>query len=101
MASKTRLRSRQQRGNAGTCGGITAKGELLGDEVTIGLETEEGQEERQVVADIVDVLLSVDKFVEGDLWVMSLAMSRTADGLSIRSFREACVSCLVRHSLLG
>lgn len=43
---------------------IATNGELGGDEITIGLETEESEKKGEIVADVVDVLLCVDEFVE-------------------------------------
>lgn len=66
VASKTRLRSRQQWESASASRGIASDGKLLGEKITVGLETEEGQEEREIVADVVDVLLGVYQLVESD-----------------------------------
>lgn len=49
----------------GTCGGITADGQLLGDGISKAGDVDgvEGKEVRQVIANVVDVLKSVEQLV--------------------------------------
>lgn len=53
-------------------GSIASDGELLCDEVAVGKsQTEKGEEGRQVVSDVVDVLLCVHKLVESNDTIVS------------------------------
>lgn len=66
VAVKTGLRSSQSWAERCATGSITSDRELLGDEVSVGEgQTQKGEENGQVVSDVVDVLLSVDQLVEG------------------------------------
>lgn len=50
----------------GSVGRVTSNGEALGDDITIGRgQAEKGEEDSEIVAHVVDVLLRVDQLVEG------------------------------------
>ena len=65
VAVETRFRSGKERTERGSGSGVTSNGELLGDKITIGKgETKCSEKCGQIVADVVKVLLSIDKLVE-------------------------------------
>jgi hypothetical protein len=63
---KTWLAASESRIPRGSVGSITTNGKFLGLEITISeCETEESEKIRQIVANVVKVLLSIDKLIEG------------------------------------
>ena len=89
MAVQAWLTASQRRIDGGTSGRITSDRQLLGDRITIGRrEPEHSEHQCKVIADVVDVLLSVYELVErGDAIVSEefvvcrrvQAWARTAD----------------------
>jgi hypothetical protein len=66
VAIKTWLASSESRSPRGSVGSITTNGKFLGLEITISqCQTEESEKIRQVVANVVEVLLSIDKLIKG------------------------------------
>jgi hypothetical protein len=66
VAVETRLGSCEHRAERGSGCGITSNGKLLGDKITVGKGKTKGCEKRgQVISNVVNVLLSIYKLVEG------------------------------------
>ncbi len=65
MAVQAWLTASQRRIDGGTSGRITSDRQLLGDRITIGRrEPEHSEHQCKVVADVVDVLLSIHELIE-------------------------------------
>ena len=72
MAIKTRLTASHSWVYGSASSGIATNREFLGHRVTIReSETQRGEQHREVIANVVDILLSVDKLVESDNAIMS------------------------------
>ena len=64
VAVQAKLWAKTRRGGPG--GGIAAEGDLGGDRVAVKADTEDGEQDCEIVAYTVDVLLSVGEFGEGN-----------------------------------
>lgn len=78
VAVETRFRSSKEGTERGSSSGIASNGELLGDKITIGKgETKCGEKCGQIVANVVKVLLSIDKLVECGNTVVRQELARS------------------------
>jgi len=64
VAIKTSLAASSTVGRSAVCG-ITTKTELLSDWVTVESDTQGCKKDSQIVTDTIDILLSIDKLIEG------------------------------------
>ena len=71
VAVQPQLVAEQRARERGSGSGIAAERESLGDNVAIETNAEHSEGDSKVVADVVDVLLGVDEFVEGGDAIMA------------------------------
>jgi hypothetical protein len=93
VANKTRLAAGQGWVKRGASSGITSNGKLLSNKVAVGLESEEGEKVGQVVADVVDVLLSIDELVVGG---DAIASEKAVVGGCVEAWRVLSTDCSYR-----
>ena len=72
MAIETWLASSERRAERCTCGSIAANRKLFSHDITIGEgETKRSEQNCEVVAYVVDVLLRIDKLIESNDTIVS------------------------------
>lgn len=74
MAIETQFTSQQRTRSRGSTGGVTAQGELASNYISIKHDTQRSKKDRKAIVDIVEVLLGVDKLIEGGDAVMAQEM---------------------------